>query len=175
MYTALAIISGFAILIFRVIISHRPFRAPGMRPHAMTSTFLGWFLWILLTILERFYAPLSRIDGWDIFCGILILLCASWCNYWIGNLAGGFRVQMQINLVNQPRPVSLEEWMLAFGGLGMKAFLRDRLTSILIPWRIVTMEDDKVRLLPGWGLFFGRLMKILGFILYDDRGHQSGD
>jgi hypothetical protein len=65
--------------------------------------------------------------------------------------------------------------MMAFGGFGMKVFLRDRLTSILIPWRIVTVEDDKVNLLPGWGIFFGRLMVILKFILYNVRGHRNGN
>jgi len=144
MYIVLVIISGFAILVFRIIISHRPFRLLGAWPQVIVSTILGWFLWIFLTILERSYGSLSRIDGWDVLCGILILLCATWCNYWIGNLAGGFRVQMQMNLANQLQPVSLEEWMETFGGLGMKVFLRDRLTSILIPWRIVSVEDDRV-------------------------------
>jgi hypothetical protein len=109
--------------------------------------------------------------GWaDILCGILIFLCAFWCNYWSANLAGGFRVQMQMNLAGQRRPISLKEWMDTFGGLGMEVFLLDRMESVLIPWKAAAFENGYLRLLPGWGVFFSKVMILLRVLFPKVRG-----
>ena len=162
---ALAIISGFSIIVFRVVISHFPFYISGVWKQIIISSGMGAGLWLLLTLLYHANTSFSKIDWWDILCGILFLLSAFWCNYWVSNLANGFRMQMQINLVDQPVPVSLEEWMAAFGGWGMDAFLDDRFKSILIPWKIIAIENGKAHLLPGWGMFFGRMMNLIKIIL----------
>jgi len=163
---ALAILSGFSILIFRIILSHRPFRLSGTWKQIIVSTLAGAALWVMLALMTVSPAQRFSIEINDLICGVLILLCAFWCNYWISNLAGGFRAQMAFNLVRQSQPISLAEWMAEFGGLGMEAFLADRTKSILIPWRIASLQDDKMSLLPGWGVFLGRLMNILEMLLY---------
>lgn len=163
---ALAILTGFSTLIFRVILPRRPFCLTGAWSQIIISSFLGLSLWFVLIVQVSPSALISEVEKWDVVCGALIHLCAFWCNYWICNLAGGFRAQMVITLAAQNSPVTLEEWMASFGGIGMDAFLRDRTTSILIPWKIALVQDDKMFLLPGWGLFFGRLMTILEIVLY---------
>jgi hypothetical protein len=162
---ALAIMAGFSTLVFRLIISHRPLRISGSWTQIILSSILGVGLWIFSTLLTLANTPSYENKGWDLFCGILILMCVLWCNYWIGNLGGGFRVQMQITLADQTQPVSLEKWMEAFNGRGMRIFLADRLNSILIPGKIVEEKNGKVRLLPGWGMFYGRLMNLIKKIL----------
>jgi hypothetical protein len=161
-----AILAGFSTLIFRMILSHRPLRLAGGLAQIIVSSLSGITLWIVLVLLSHSTTPISGAEKWDMVSGVLIHLCAFWCNYWISNLAGGFRVLMAINLADQTRPITLEEWMAAFGGLGMDVFLRDRMKSILIPWKIVSVHDNKMILLPGWGMFFGRLMAILEIMLY---------
>lgn len=157
---ALAITSGLSTLLFRIIISRPPFRVKKIWSQIFISMGLGAILWGLSIVLIN--PALSSNEKWaDIFCGILILLCAFWCNYWIGNFAGGFRVQMQMNIADQMQPITFEGWMKTFGGLGMETFLKDRIQSILIPWKTIAIENNQLRLLPGWGTFFGKAMDIL--------------
>jgi hypothetical protein len=163
---AFAILASFSTLIFRVILPHRPFFLTGAWAQVIVSSLFGISVWIVLVLRAYPFGLISEIEIWDVVCGVLIHLCALWCNYWICNLSGGFRAQMAITLADQTCPVTLEEWMVAFGGLGMNAFLKDRMTSILIPWKIAFVRNDKLTLLPGWGLFFGRLMVFLEIVLY---------
>jgi hypothetical protein len=161
----LSLITSFSTILIRIIISYRPFRVKNIWHQILGSTVAGGILWII-SIFVIIPSRLRPETGWgDMLCGILILLCAFWCNYWSTNLAGGFRVQMQMNLANQKSPVSLKEWMATFGGLGMEAFLKDRMESILIPWKTIAVEDGNLRLLPGWGIFFGKLMVLLRVLL----------
>jgi hypothetical protein len=160
----LAILFGFSTLIFRIILSHRPFRVGGGAQITLPFV-LGVSLWILFSFLYIMQTQSLKDIGWDILCGTLIFLCAFWCHYWIGNLAGGFRVQMQIALVDQAAPITYREWMSKFDGRGMDAFLVDRMKSILILWKIVTIEKDTVQLTQGWGTFYGKLMNLLNIIL----------
>jgi hypothetical protein len=166
----LALICGFSTLFVRIIISHRPFLVRNIWHQILISTAAGAMLWIISIFLIMPASWRSEIGWADILCGILIFLCAFWCNYWSTNLAGGFRVQMQLNLANQTRPISLQEWMNTFGGLGMEVFLKDRIESILIPWNAVAFEKGKLRLLPGWGLFFSKVIILLRVLLPRLRG-----
>jgi len=158
---ALAIITSFLTLAIRIIISGRPFRVKNTWTQIIVSIFIGMILWVLSILLIRSPSTPSKLVWGNIICGVLIFLNAFWCNYWSGNLAGGFRVQMQFNIAKQNSPISLENWMKIFGGLGMEAFLKDRIESVLIPSSTVTLENGQLRLLPGWGTFFGRVSEIL--------------
>jgi hypothetical protein len=166
MIIAYAIISSLSTLIFRMLLSILPIRKTDIWVQIIISSILGVILWITLVVLRRYYHPDFELRGGDILCGSLILMCAFWCNYWIGNFAGGFRVQMLISLKDRSQPVPLEDWMRLFGNMGMEAFLRDRLRSILIPWKIVAQEEGKFRLLPGWGIYFGRLFNLFDRIFF---------
>jgi hypothetical protein len=72
---------------------------------------------------------------------------------------------MQMNLASKKGPIPFDDWMATFGGLGMAVFLKDRLESILIPWKTVAFEKGNLRLLPGWGVFFSKLMILLRVLL----------
>jgi hypothetical protein len=168
---ALAIVCSLFTLVIRVIISRPPFRIKNVWSQIFSSLTVAVIIWITSIFFIKPASPISKTEWRDIVCGILIFLNAFWCHYWIGNFAGGFRVQMQINLASQKRPISIEEWMNTFGGLGMEAFLRDRLQSILIPWNTVKLEGGQLRLRAGWGIFFGRLMRIVKNILPKVRGN----
>ena len=157
---ALAIACSLSTLLIRAIIARRPFRIKKVWHQIFISLMIAITIWVA-TI---FRTPTSERSWADVICGILIFACAFWCQYWIGNFAGGFRIQMQINLADQKEPISLEEWMKTFSGLGMEAFLQDRIQAILIPWNTVEYKNGQLRLLPGWGTFFASLMRILKFI-----------
>lgn len=162
---ALAVITSLLTLIIRIIVSRRPFWIRKPWHQLIISMLIGAILWAL-SILLMGYINVPSDSAWgDILCGILIFFCAFWCNYWSGNLAGGFRVQMQFDIAEQNIPISLEKWMKIFGGLGMEVFLKDRIESILIPWNTVALENGQLRLLPGRGTFFGRLAGILKKII----------
>ncbi|HEX2996548.1 MAG TPA: hypothetical protein VHP14_17110 [Anaerolineales bacterium] len=162
---AFAIAASFLTLAIRVVISRRPFHVKNTWTQIIVSTFIGMILWIIAILSTRSRFASSRVVWGDIICGILIFLSALWCNYWSGNLAGGFRVQMQFNIACQNAPISLDEWMRIFGGLGMEVFLKDRIESILIPWNTIVLENGYLRLRSGWGMFFGRLAEILKKIM----------
>jgi hypothetical protein len=159
---ALAILCSLSTLLIRVIIARRPFRIKNVWHQIFGSLMIALTLWAV-TVL--FSTPMSEQNWGDVICGILIFGCAFWCQYWIGNFAGGFRIQMQINLAGQKTPISLEEWMKTFSGLGMEVFLHDRIQAILIPWNTVEYKNGHLHLLSGWGTFFASLMNILKFIL----------
>lgn len=166
----LALIACLSTLPIRIIISRAPFHIKNTGVQIISSTVFGMILWVasILFIGSASVAP-DTIWG-DVLCGGLIFLSVSWCNYWSGNLAGGFRIQMLLSLTDQKHLLSLEEWMMTFGGLGMEAFLRDRIKAILIPWNTVSEENGELQLLPGWGVFFGKLMVLLGRIMPKVRG-----
>jgi hypothetical protein len=164
-----AIISSFATLLFRMLFSILPFRKTHIWAQIIFSTFLGLILWIILILLASYDVPDIKIKWADILCGGLILMCALWCNYWISNFSGGFRIQMLLILKNFSQPISIDEWMRQFGNLGMEAFLRDRMRSILIPWKIAVQEEGKIYLTHRWGVFFGRLFVLLDGIFINLR------
>jgi hypothetical protein len=162
---ALAIGCSLSTLVIRIIISRPPFRVKNVWSQIFSSLTVAVIIWITSIFFIRPALPISNSEWGDILCGILIFLSAFWCHYWIGNFAGGFRVQMQINLASQKHPISIKEWMKTFGGLGMEAFLQDRIQSILIPWNTIKFENGQLHLLTGWGIFFGRLMRMLRNIM----------
>jgi hypothetical protein len=162
---ALAIVTSFLTLAIRIIVSRRPFQIKSTWTQITVSTIVGLIIWVSMILLTQSKSLSTETVWGDLICGILIFWSAFWCNYWSGNLAGGFRVQMQFNIARQNTPISLEEWMKIFGGLGMEAFLKDRIESILVPWNTIALENGGLRLLPGWGTFFGRLAWVLEKIM----------
>jgi len=161
----LAIVCSISTLLIRVIISRKPFLIKNIWTQIISSLIIAAIIWAASIYLTKSSSPISGAEWGDILCGVLIFLSAFWCHYWIGNFAGGFRVQMLNNLASQKQPISKEEWMNTFGGLGMEAFLRDRIQSILIPWQVINLEHGQLRLLAGWGTFFGKLVKLLEIIM----------
>jgi hypothetical protein len=165
MVVFLSIISGFSLPIFTLIFSERLFFIKSGKIRYFVASILGFLLWLFL--LEASGIQFDNV--WDIGCGILIILCAVWSNYWLSNFGAGFRMNMLLKIAEQERPIPLEEWMELFGGLGMEAFLDDRLKTILIPWKIVQENDGVITLTRGRGYFFGWAMQILYHLLQGSR------
>jgi hypothetical protein len=165
MVVFLSIISGFSLPVLTLLLSKKPFLIKSDNIRYLTASLLGFVLWMVLIALFR----IALDNGWDIICGTLILLCAVWSNFWLSNFGGGFRMNMLLKIAEQERPITINEWMKLFGGLGMEVFLQDRLNSVLIPLRIVEQKDGMITLTIGRGYFFGRLMQILYHLLQGSR------
>ena len=161
----LSIIAGFSIPFFSYIFSSRIQLIKSKMIQYVTASIFGFLLWFFLAVIFN----ISWHNKWDILCGVLIILCAVWSNYWLGNLGGGFRINMLLKIAEQKQPVSLDEWMDLYGGLGMDAFLRDRLRTILIPWKIVEENNGIITLTKERGYFFGWGMKVLYQLLQGSR------
>lgn len=161
----LAIISGLSIPIFTALFFSSVFRMKSSLMRYVASSSAGFILWFIL--LAAFHAFRNNI--WDLICGGLVILCAIWANYWLGNFGGGFRINMLVILAAQQKPITFEQWMDLYGNLGMDAFLRDRMRSILIPWGIVKEAQGNISLTSQQGRFFGWLMNALYFLLLGKR------
>jgi hypothetical protein len=161
----LSIVSGILIPIFTTLFSIPRLRIKTGWARYISSSCAGFVIWLILMVIFGF--PLN--NPWDLLCGVLVILCAIWSNYWLGNFGGGFRVNMLVNLAEKTTPVPIEEWMRLYGGLGMEKFLSDRLQSILIPWKIVKLTEGVVSLTPDRGKFFGWAMNVLYGLLQGER------
>jgi len=145
-WTALA--GGASITLFLLVFSRKPFRLPMTLPRYGAATVSGFLVWGLLlwfnqsalleSVFERCLALLA---------GALIMVTAFAFNYYLGNVYGGFRVEMLVNIYNAKRNIDLDEWMSLFGnGKGMRFFLRDRLKTTLIPWKLAVWVGNGVKL-----------------------------
>ncbi len=161
----LSIIAGISIPIFMMVFSNRHLKIKSGWTRYIASSLAGCILWLILLVTTDSY----HSNGWDLICGGLVILCAIWANYWLGNFGGGFRINMLVILAAQQQPISFEQWMDLYGGLGMGEFLRDRLRSILVPWGIVRETNGTIILTPIIGKFFGMLMNLLYFLLQGNR------
>jgi hypothetical protein len=161
----LSIFSGLSIPLFTALFSIPNVRIRAGWARYISSSSAGFVLWLILIVLFGF--PIN--SQWDLLCGVLVILCAIWSNYWLGNFGGGFRVNMLLNLAEKTTPIPIEEWMCIYGGLGMEKFLSDRLQSILIPWKIVKLAEGVVSLTPDRGKFFGWVMNVLYGLLQGER------
>jgi hypothetical protein len=161
---SLAIPAGFSILLFRVILSHQPLKIKDSLAQLIISSMMGVVVWIVSMVILLKSSALQENNEWDFLCGVLILLCAFWCNYWISNLAGGFRIHMQLSLAENSEPLTIEEWMASYDKGGMELFLSDRIESILVRNNIVMVENGLVRLTSGPGYFWAKVLSILNFI-----------
>jgi hypothetical protein len=167
---ALAIICCFLTLGIRIFFSKPPFQVKNPWTQILIPLLVGFFIWVGTIVYLEIRSNSFQPTLGDYVCGILIFLCAFWCHYWLGNIAGGFRVQMHLNIASQENPISLEKWMRDFGGLGMDIFLKDRIESVLLPWKTVSLINCQIHLLPGWGTFFGAVIGLLNFLLPKVRG-----
>ena len=167
-----AFLSALTSLIWRIIIPRWPFRISNWFKQVFTASVASLIVWFLF-VYQWGPRPNNDVHFYsDALCGVFIHGCAFWCNFWICNFAGGFRIQMQIYLSKQNQPITLNQWMEIFGGMGMKIFFQDRLNFVLVPWRILQVEAGNAQLLPVIGRFFGIAMKILKIIFPGVRGEN---
>ena len=161
----LSIVAGISIPIFMAIFTNPHLKIKSGWRRYIVSSSAGFILWLILIVIT----DSIHNNRWDLVCGGLVILCAIWANYWLGNFGGGFRINMLVILAAQQKPISFEQWMDLYGGLGMDEFLRDRLRSILVPWGIVREANGTIILTPTRGKFFAGLMNILYILLQGKR------
>ena len=161
----LAIISGILIPFLMNLYSRLPFFRKNGWYLIIGASLSGLLTWLILLIICRAIPKAGAYWQADLLCGFLVWLCASWCNYWLCNFGGGFRINMLVDLARQKEPITIEEWMSSFNHLGMEAFFKDRIESILLPFKVIEIEGEQVRLTNSWGRFFGTCASILRFRL----------
>jgi hypothetical protein len=156
-----SILAGFSITVFLLIFSRPPFKLPLILPRYSVATGAGLAVWAMLLWLNR-AIPLHGLEaGLELIAGGLIFVTAVFCNYYLGNISAGFRIEMLINLAEANREVTLDEWMALFGkGQGMNYFLEDRLNTTLLPWKLVEIKGNRITLTPS-GHFVGQINSFL--------------
>jgi hypothetical protein len=161
-----ALIGGFSITFFLIIFAHRPLKILSIVKRYIVSTGCGASVWVfLLKINGGLVLEINPGYCLAILAGALVFLSAVFFNYYLGNISGGFRIEMLVNMSQSRQPVSLAEWMALYGkGRGMHYFLEDRLKATLIPWRLGVWNAGRVCLTPLGHLagqvnrFFARLL-----------------
>lgn len=163
-WTALA--GGASITLFLLVFSRKPFRLPMTLPRYGAALGGGFLLWGVL--LWANHSALLE-SGFErclaLLAGALIMAAAFAFNYYLGNVYGGFRVEMLVNIHSANRDLDLDEWMGLFGkGKGMRYFLEDRLKTTLIPWRFAVRVEKTVKLTP-LGHFAGLTNRFFSWLL----------
>ena len=152
-----SILAGFSITIFLLIFSRSPFKLPLLLPRYFAAFGAGLIVWIILLWWRRALPFFGLETVLEFIAGGLIFLTAVFCNYYIGNISAGFRIEMLINLAEMNREVTLDEWMAQYGkSRGMHYFLENRLKSTLLPWRLVVWKDNQITL-TRFGHFIGQI------------------
>jgi len=156
-----SVLAGFSITAFLLMFSRRPFKLPLILPRYSAATAAGLVVWIML-LWWKHLIPFHGLETiLEFVAGGLIFMTAVFCNYYIGNISAGFRIEMLINLAEANREVTLDEWMALFGkGQGMDYFLDDRLKATLLPWKLAVLKDNKITLTP-FGRFIGQINSFL--------------
>ncbi len=131
-------------------------------PRFLVSIGVGVMVWGVLLSLNHAFSIKWEINRWlDLGAGALIYLTAIFCNFYLCNVGGGFRIEMLVNLAGAKREVTLKEWMDSYGkGLGMRFFLDDRLRATLTSWNLAVKKDDRV-VLTRFGQFVGKIADFL--------------
>ena len=160
-----ALVGGVTITLFLLLFSRRPFKLPMTLPRYGAATGCGFLVWFILLCMNQHFLLECLIERLlALLVGCLIMATAFACNYYLGNVYGGFRIEMLVNINNSNKAINLDEWMSFFGkGKGMRYFLEDRLKTTLIPWKFAVQEENTVRLTP-LGHFAGITNRFLSWL-----------
>jgi hypothetical protein len=163
-----SLLAGVSITLFLLLFSHRPARLPLTLPRYAAAYLSSLVVWGALLWVKGFF-PVSGSKAWlQFFAGGLIFLTAMFCNYYLGNVSAGFRIEMLVNLAGAQAAVSLGEWMAAYGkGRGMGYFLENRLLATLVPWHLAVWKDGTVTL-TRWGRLAGSVNRWLAGLFCAD-------
>ena len=136
-------------------LSHGPLKvaAPGRR--FIVAVALTWIAWLATSIVVE---P----DWVDLIAGGLLLATASLAAFTLWTLiAWGFTLSMLLALAAQGRPLTEEEWALAYTrGQPLEAFARDRI-GVLLLLGLAKVRGDDVVMVPRRGWLFARLTGLL--------------
>lgn len=153
-----SLLAGLSVTFFLLLFSKPPFRLPLLIKRYGASTGAGFFLWLVLLYWGEGASFLRDTEKYPtLLAGALLIWTAVFCNYYLGNISAGFRIEILVNLAQANKSISLEQWMALYGkGAGMRYFLEDRLKTTLISWNLATQSGDQITLTP-LGRFGGRV------------------
>jgi len=160
-----SILAGFSITVFLLGFSRPPLRLPLFWRRYSAAVGAGLVIWGLLLWANGALYFNWVFERWlDLLAGVLIYLIAIFGNYYLGNVGGGFRIAMLLDLTAANRELTLEEWMGLYGeGRGMSYFLKDRLEATLLPWGLAVQDKIQVSLTPK-GVWVGKVACFLASI-----------
>lgn len=166
-----SIVGGLSITVFLLLFSHPPTKLPLVWRRYSASIGGGLVVWFLLLWVNNALPFTGGLEKWlALASGGFVYISAVFCNYYLGNIGGGFRLEMLVNLAEANREVSLDEWMALYGKQqGMYFFLEDRLKATLVPWKLAVWKDDQVILTP-LGHFAGQVNCFLAALFSENQG-----
>lgn len=157
---ALSLAACAALPAVLLALSHGPARvaAPGRR--FVLAAGLTWGGWLAAT--------LAADPAWvDLLTGALLLATATLAGFTLWTLvAWGFTLTMLAALDRAGRPLTVDEWAMAYtGGRPLDAFARDRL-GVLLKFGLAELRGGEVVMTPGRGRLFAKgvaaLRKLFG-------------
>jgi len=152
---ALSLAAVALMLAILLALSHGPIKvaAPGRR--FILAAALAWLVWLAAMITS---AP----DAVELVTGGLLLATATLAGFTLWTLvAWGFTLSMLLALHRAGRPLSADEWTLAYTrGKPLDAFARDRL-GVLLKLGLAQVRGDEVVMTPGRGRTFARVTVFL--------------
>jgi len=165
-----SMVAGMSITGFLLLFSHRPFKLPLVLPRYITSIGCGLIVWFLLLGINQSLSFSKHISEWlELVSGGFVFITAVFCNYYLGNIGGGFRLEMLVNLAEANEDLTVDEWMALYGdGNGMHCFLDDRLRATLIPWKLAVWKGSQIILTP-WGHFIGKVNRLLAALFSENQ------
>jgi hypothetical protein len=152
---ALSLLACGCLPIVLLAVSHGPSRvaAPGRR--FVLAIGIVWVAWLA--------AMLASSPEWvDLLSGMLLLATATLAGFTLWTLvAWGFTVSMLLALDRAGRPLSVEEWGLAYTrGKPLEAFTRDRL-GVLFTLGLAEIRGADVAMTPVRGRALARIAVLL--------------
>lgn len=123
---------------------------PGQR--FIVATALTWMIWS-----AAMFAAMPNLI--ELLTGVLLLATGTLIAFTLWTLiAWGFTLSMLLTLSQANRPLSAEEWALAYTrGQALEAFTRDRL-GILIKLGLASIQGNDVVMTPRRGRLFARVV-----------------
>src|SRR6266540_1130314 len=103
-----SIIAGLSITAFLLIFSRPPFKLPLILPRYSAASGAGFLVWIMLLWWNGALSIHVTEEYLELVAGGLIFLTTIFCNYYLGNISAGFRIEMLINLADVKREITLD-------------------------------------------------------------------
>jgi hypothetical protein len=151
----LALVACGLLPVFLLSLSHGALwvRAPGRR--FVLAAVLAWVAWAgTVTVVHP--------DAVELLSGALLLAAATLAGFTLWTLvAWGFTLSMLLALRRAGRPLTIEEWALAYTrGQPLGAFARDRL-GVLLKLGLAELRGDEVVMTPVRGRLFAKAAGVL--------------
>jgi hypothetical protein len=152
---ALSLAACVLLPIALLVLSHGPLKvtAPGKR--FVLAAVVAWVAWVAAMVA-------IRPDWVELVTGVLLLATATLAGFTLWTLvAWGFTVSMLLALARAGRPLTADEWALAYTrGKPLEAFARDRL-GVLFKLGLAEVQEGQVVMTPRRGRAFAKGAMVL--------------